>query len=154
MSDWIKWTHYSDGSDKVIVGEAKRKIMDRTVGIDNTKFWEWYKKMYEGPDGDFPGIPDWHKDDMSEAWCAGLESTRKRCTDFEDALRAIKENDKLTATEIRAIAKSVVREQGDTGMGLFEVIGEAVDTGDFVEVIFNEDAQWYPGEKVYRVKDQ
>lgn len=31
-----------------------------------------------------------------------------------------------------------------------EEIGEVVDSGDFVEVILDEDAQWTPGEKVYR----
>lgn len=37
-----------------------------------TGFLKWYEKTYSGPDGDFSGIPDWHKDDMWEAWCAGL----------------------------------------------------------------------------------
>lgn len=76
------------------------------MALENTDFWKWYKKMYEGPDGDFQGIPSWHKDDMWEAWCAALEYADKKChVDLEE-------------------------------------IGEVVDSGDFVEVILNEDAQW------------
>lgn len=40
------------------------------MALENTDFWKWYKEEYQGPDGDFPGIPSWHKYDMFESWCA------------------------------------------------------------------------------------
>lgn len=48
------------------------------MGIERTDFWKWYKRMYEGPDGDFHGIPDWHKDDMFDCWCAALSYADKK----------------------------------------------------------------------------
>lgn len=42
------------------------------MGIERTDFWKWYKRIYAGEDGDFQGLPDWHKNDMFDAWCAAL----------------------------------------------------------------------------------
>lgn len=39
----------------------------------------------------------------------------------------------------------------EIGRPAYEEIGEAVDNGDFVEVMFKEYTMWFPGEKVYRM---
>jgi hypothetical protein len=46
------------------------------MGIERTDFWKWYKRMYEGPDGDFHVIPDCHEPSLvSQA--APVDTTHK-----------------------------------------------------------------------------